>query len=83
VTHMKTTVEIAGDLLIQAKRVAVTDGVTLRELIESGLRRELAGRMRDTYRMPDASFSGEGVQSGVAEGDWSLIREMIYEGRGG
>ncbi len=80
---MKTTVEIAEDLLTQAKRVAATDGLTLRELIESGLRRELAGRMRDTYRMPDASFRGDGVQPGVAEGDWSLIRELIYEGRGG
>lgn len=83
VTHMKTTVEIAEDLLKQAKQVAASEGVTLRDLIESGLRRELGGRIGGSYAMPDASFLGDGVQPGIAEGDWSTIRELIYEGRGG
>jgi hypothetical protein len=39
---MKTTVEIEDKLLKQAKRAAVDRNCTLRELIERGLRRELA-----------------------------------------
>lgn len=39
---MKTTVEIDDNLLRAAKRVADERHMTLRQLIESGLRRELA-----------------------------------------
>lgn len=80
---MKTTVEITDDLLKRAKQVAVTEGISLRHLIESGLRRELGWRRSEPYTMGDASFGGKGVQPGMVEGDWSEIRELIYEGRGG
>ena len=39
---MKTTVEIDDDLLRAAKRAAIDEGVTLRQLIEDGLRNRLA-----------------------------------------
>lgn len=41
-THMKTTVEIPDDLLIAAKKRAADWRCSLRDLIERGLRRELA-----------------------------------------
>ncbi|MGH9483152.1 MAG: hypothetical protein ACRD1L_13775 [Terriglobales bacterium] len=45
---MKTTVEIAPELLRAAKRAALDRGTSLEALIETGLRRELAtpGRRR-------------------------------------
>lgn len=80
---MKTTVEIADDVLRRAKRVAASEGVTLRDLIESGLRRELVDREQRDFVLVDASFQGRGPQTGIGEGDWARLREMIYEGRGG
>lgn len=79
---MKTTIELADDLLRSAKRIAADEGITLRELVEAGLRQQLESREYSSYVMGDASFGGNGVQTGVVEGDWETIRGLIYEGRG-
>ncbi|MDX2080241.1 MAG: hypothetical protein SFU53_05600 [Terrimicrobiaceae bacterium] len=39
---MKTTVDLPSDLLIAAKKTAIDRSTTLKALLESGLRRELA-----------------------------------------
>lgn len=80
---MKTTVEIPDNLLRQAKEVALRGKTTLRELIESGLRKEIASRRSSEYQLVDASFPGSGLQPGIDEGDWRTIIELAYEGRGG
>lgn len=83
VAHMKTTVEIADALLVEAKRVAATDGITLRELLEQGLRDALERRRRPAaFRLRDASVGGNGLHPDVADGLWQRIRDLIYEGRG-
>ncbi len=84
-THMKTTIDIADSLLLQAKGIAKSEGITLRELVETGLRATLHQRGAKTkpFVLRDASFKGEGLQPGIREGDWKQIREMAYEGRGG
>lgn len=82
-THMKTTVEIAEDLLRQAKAVAGKERTTLRALIEEGLRWALGKRRRRArFKLRKASVRGKGLQSGVAEGDWAALRDAIYTGRG-
>jgi hypothetical protein len=82
-SHMKTTVEIPDELLARAKLAAARDKTTVRQLIEDGLRRVLADRAhRGTFRLRKASFRGDGLHPDVAGGDWSRIRERIYEGRG-
>lgn len=40
---MKTTIDLSDDVLMAAKKMALERRTTLRALIESGLRRELAG----------------------------------------
>jgi len=83
VTHMKTTVEIAEDLLRQAKAVASKERTTLRALLEEGLRWALGKRRKSgKFRLRDASVGGKGVQPGVDEGDWAGLRDQIYRGRG-
>jgi hypothetical protein len=81
---MKTTVEIADPLLEEARRLAAEQGVTLRALVERGLRNVVS---QDTRRAPfkasPVTFKGEGLQPDVKEGAWSDIRDLIYEGRGG
>jgi len=79
---MKTTVDIGDDLLRKAKEVAASRNTTLRDVIERGLRREIADR-NIGYVLVDASFSGSGLQPGVDEGDWGMVRDLIYTGRGG
>jgi Arc/MetJ family transcription regulator len=80
-THMKTTIEISDALLADAKRVAARDGVTLRALVEQGLRQVLEGQRRDArpFKLRKASFKGGGLQPGI---DPSMFRELAYE-RGG
>jgi hypothetical protein len=83
VSHMKTTIDIAEPLLTRAKQVAQTEGVTLRELVEDGLRQVLAQRQqRGSFRLRRATFGGDGLQPDVVEGSWTRIRDLIYEGRG-
>ncbi|MBI2615687.1 MAG: type II toxin-antitoxin system VapB family antitoxin [Gemmatimonadetes bacterium] len=81
---MKTTVQIPDSLLAEAKRLAAQQRTTVRGLIEQALRRLIQERAsRTRFRLRPASFPGSGVQSGVREGSWEQVRELIYEGRGG
>ncbi len=83
VTHMKTTVDLPDPLLTAAKDAAAREKTTLRSLIEEGLRLVLARRKaRTRFLIRDASVDGQGYQSGIREGDWTSLRDLIYEGRG-
>ena len=80
---MKTTIDIADPLLNRAKQVAAAEGVTLRELVEDGLRRVIEEReKRDGFCLRRATFRGQGLQPDVAEGSWQRLRDLAYEGRG-
>ena len=80
-THMKTTVDIADALLLEAKEVAHREGTTMRALIEAGLR-EMVGRSqarRKRFALADRSIDGEGLSPEVAGGSWAEIRDLAYE----
>ncbi len=80
---MKTSLEIADDLLAEAKNVAADEHTTVHALIEEGLRRIVEERQRrTTFRLRCASFHGQGLHPDVQEGSWERIRSLIYEGRG-
>ncbi len=85
VTPMKTTIEIADDLLRAAKEQARKERTTLRALVESGLRRELKERRarRGKPRFKLVTFKGDGLQPGIDFRNWEQIRSIIYEGHGG
>ena len=82
---MKTTIDIADALLDQARATAAREGVTVRSLVEEGLREVLARRRtrRARFQLRDASFAGHGLQPGVDLSDWSTVAAEIYGGRGG
>jgi hypothetical protein len=77
---MKTTVEIADALLDEAKAYAADRGLTLRQLIEEGLRSTLQRKPRTRFRLRDGSFGGKGLKEGAFT--WPEIRQRAYEGRG-
>jgi hypothetical protein len=81
---MKTTIEISGPLLNDAKKLAARDGTTLRALVEQGLRQVVRERRQGKpFKLRDGSFKGEGLTPEFADADWEKIRAAIYEGRGG
>ncbi len=51
VFHMKTTIDLPDELLIEAKKRAAESRTTLREIFERGLRRELTDRSRSGRRV--------------------------------
>ena len=78
VTHMKTTVEIADDLLARAKRQARRERTTLRALIDEALRARLGRGSSPAFRLRRHPVKGTGLQSGIGEGRWEDIRDLIY-----
>ncbi len=79
---MKITIEISTDLAVRAKALAAKRGVTLRTVVEQGLRMALQedqGAKR--YRLPKRSVPGRGLRREFASRPWSDIVEASYGGR--
>jgi hypothetical protein len=80
---MKTTIEISDSLLLEARRLAQRDGVTLRSLVERGLRRVVAETKPDVqFKLRKASFKGRGLRADLRDASWGKLRDLAYEGRG-
>lgn len=81
---MKTTIDIADPLLREARRLAAKEGVTVKALVEQGLRRVIAEKKTGgVFRLRKASFRGKGLQAGAKEAGWDRLRALAYQGRGG
>jgi Arc/MetJ family transcription regulator len=78
VTHMKTTIDIADDLLARAKRTARRERKTLREVVDEALRQRLTANASGTFRLRRHAFKGRGLHPAVAEGRWETVRDLIY-----
>lgn len=79
VTHMKTTIEIADDLLARARRVASRERKTLRQLMEEALRQRLARpAATQPFRLKKHPFAGHGRHPMIVEGQWESVRDLIY-----
>lgn len=80
-THMKTTVDIADDLLLRAKKEAEASRTTLRSLIEEGLREVLGRKSKSRQkRVSPVTFKGKGLQPEFRGQGWDRIRDTIYSG---
>jgi Arc/MetJ family transcription regulator len=76
---MKTTIELADDVLTKAKAKARREGKTLRQVVEQALRSHLtAPKGHEAFRLRRHPFKGKGRQAGVTEGDWASIRDLIH-----
>jgi hypothetical protein len=73
---MKTTVEIDDELLKAAKKAAIDEGVTLRELIEDGLRHRLALH-RANERVRGWGTPGNASREDLYASDaWKLLDDL-------
>ncbi len=80
---MKTTIELADELLEQVRSVARREGGTLRGLVEEGLQRSLEARRNSTRRKLDfPSYGGDGLTPEFQGAPWNRIRDEIYRERG-
>ena len=80
---MKTTIDIADDLLLRGKKTAKQENLTLRELVEEGLHLALNRReAKKPFRWKPVTFKGGGLTPEFANAGWEKIRDAIYEGRG-
>ncbi len=79
---MKTTLEIPDPLFREAKEYAARNNIPLREVFVRGLRTVVqdAPARSGRFKLKSITTKGEGLVSGE---DWSAIRSLIYEGRGG
>lgn len=77
---MRISVEISDPLFRQAKAVAAQEGISVRTLIEEGLRAAIEAKVNEPvepFRLRDASFRGTpGLQPGVA---WSDTLTFAYD----
>lgn len=82
--HMKTTIEISDPVLNEARKLAAREGVTVRALVELGLRRLIAEKKRAAeFHLRPASFKGSGLKPELQGASWERIRELAYEEHGG
>jgi Arc/MetJ family transcription regulator len=75
---MKTTIEIADDLLARAKREARRQRKTLRDIVDEALRQRLTAAARRRFRLRRHAFRGQGLNPSVVEGHWETVRDLIY-----
>ncbi|HUB15218.1 MAG TPA: type II toxin-antitoxin system VapB family antitoxin [Acetobacteraceae bacterium] len=80
---MKTTIEIADPLLREARKLAAREGVTLRAVVERGLRRVVnESRRVEPFKLQRRSFRGNGLQPPFRDASWDKVRDTIYQDRG-
>jgi predicted transcriptional regulator len=80
---VKTTIDLSDELARKAKAFAARKNMTLRALVEQGIRQVLReDRPAEEFKLRDASFGGNGLQKEYEGADWAKIREAAYEGRG-
>jgi hypothetical protein len=80
---MKTTIDISDPLLREARKLAEREGVTLRALVERGLRRVVTETKPGApFKLRRASFKGKGLQADMRDASWGRLRDLAYEGRG-
>lgn len=79
---MKTTVELPDDLMIEVKKTAAERRTTIRDLVERGLRRELAAdtpQRRERPRIRWVTVDG-GLAPGLDVSDRATMHQWIASG---
>lgn len=80
---MKTTIDIADDLLLRSKQLSREQHVTLRELVSDGLAYVIKQRSTAATRhVTPVTFKGNGLSPEFSHAPWGAIRDAAYEGHG-
>jgi hypothetical protein len=80
---MKTTIEISDSLLYEVRKLAEREGITVRELVERGLRHVVAEtKPIAPFKLRRMSFKGSGLRPDLRDASWDRLRDLAYDGRG-
>ena len=76
---MKTTIDIAGNILDRSRLLAREQNVTLRTLVEEGLELALEKRAnRKPGKVRPVTFPGKGLSPQFKNASWERIRGAAY-----
>ena len=77
---MKTSVEISNPLFEEARKLAAENGVSMRSLIEQGLRKVLdeQRQSRHSFELRDERVDGNGLTPDFQGASWTKIRDAAY-----
>ncbi len=76
--HMKTTIDIADDLLLRAKQRAREQNTTLRSVMEDALAVELDREIETTDSVGMVVMDGNGLNEEFRDAGWDKIRNASY-----
>ncbi len=80
---MKTTIDIASNILRRSKELARRENATLCSLVEEGLELVLAERQaRRKTPVKPVTFRGRGLTTQYRNASWDRLRDAAHEGRG-
>jgi len=80
---MTTTLEISDSILSKAKQLAREQDMTLRSLVEEGLRKVIEERTaRLPCRINPVTFRGKGLSREFQGATWQQMRDAAYDGHG-
>ncbi|MEN9559717.1 MAG: hypothetical protein RLZZ502_928 [Pseudomonadota bacterium] len=79
---MKATLDIADTLFFEAKEIVKRDMVTMRALVERGLRLALAEHKQKPkrFKLADKSVGGKGLsEHAQSQGGFAALRDLANE----
>lgn len=81
---MKTTIDIADNIMERSKQVARREKSTFRDLVEEGLLLVIDRRTNaKKTKIEPVTVKGNGLTEPFANASWGQIRQTAYEGHGG
>lgn len=82
-THMKTTVDIADNILERARKFSKAESIPLKVLVEEGLQSVLERRAQShPPEIHPVTFNGNGLSKEFQDAPWSKLRDAAYAGHG-
>ena len=78
---MKTTVEIPDALFREVKKYAAEHDLTLKEVMERGLRQAIASEPSKPFKLRRLPYKPKNGGM-LKDFTWDEIRDIIYEGHG-
>lgn len=80
---MKTTIELPDALFAQARRFADAHDMTMKAMVEEGLRKVMASsKPGKPFRLRDGSVNGNGMTPEFQAMTWEQKIDAIYGDRG-
>lgn len=81
---MKTTIDIADNIMERSRQVTRAEKTTFRDLVEEGLLLVIDRRTKaKKTKIEPVTVKGNGLTDAFVNAPWSQIRQATYEGHGG